>query len=238
MEREMEYKQEVEPESVLVQVSKEESISPNSSRYRIIENEVGGFADEVYIFVNPNEPGIKFIDLSPHTKVEAITEINPSGVYSTPLSSIDIVDWDRDINVSNGTIVVRHYNGPVKITTIMVSEETLKAILQDIDRQMLEGKSTITIDIHILTRKNILNDNIISKNDKDLISKYSNDSRKFRTDNLNGKDNDQQIIEKYKKLYNEVKNIQDYFDINRDKIDLDKFNKYNEINNTDDPKFK
>lgn len=231
-------------EREMVQVRTAGMVPPDSSRDRTIVNEFGGIADEVYIFVNPNEPGIKFVDSRPNDKGENVDLRNSSGVYSASLSSIDVVDWDKDINVPNGTTSVTYSNGQVTITTIMVSEETLKAILQDIDRQMLEGKSIITIDIHILTRKKNMNDNIIPKSDivlneeepKDLIDKYSNDSNKIETDDLKEKDNDQQMLEKYKKLYNEVKNVQDYFDSNFDKKDLDKFNKYNEINNGDDPK--
>ncbi len=200
-------------EREMVQVRTAGMVPPDSSRDRTIVNEFGGIADEVYIFVNPNEPGIKFVDSRPNDKGENVGLRNSSGVYSTSLSSIDVVDWDKDINVPNGTTSVTYSNGQVTITTIMVSEETLKAILQDIDRQMLEGKSIITIDIHILTRKKNMNDNIIPKSDivlneeepKDLIDKYSNDSNKIETDDLKEKDNDQQMLEKYKKLYNEVK---------------------------------
>lgn len=140
-------------EREMVQVRTAGMVPPDSSRDRTIVNEFGGIADEVYIFVNPNEPGIKFVDSRPNDKGENVDLRNSSGVYSTSLSSIDVVDWDKDINVPNGTTSVTYSNGQVTITTIMVSEETLKAILQDIDRQMLEGKSIITIDIHILTRK-------------------------------------------------------------------------------------
>ena len=122
----------------------------------------------------------------------------------------------------------------------MVSEETLKAILQDIDRQMAEGATTITIDIKILTRNKEKQENIIEKNDKELnnfTDEYANNDLKTdKASNLDGLNDDKQLLDKYKKLYNEVKNIQDYIDIEDKKLNLEQFNKDNDINNGDDPK--
>ncbi len=217
----------VEPERLMVQVNASESIPPDPSRDRSYENEFGEFADEVYIFVSPNEPGIKFIDSSPNSQIVKLTATNPDGIYTTDLSSIDVVEWDEDINIPNRTIEIRYANGPVKIRTIMVSEETLKAILQDIDRQMAEGATTITIDVKILTRGKEKQENIIEKN---------NDLKTDKASNLDGLNDDKQLLDKYKKLYNEVKNIQDYIDIEDKKLNLEQFNKDNDINNGDDPK--
>lgn len=239
----MELERVVEPERVVVQTKVASSIPPEPDSDRSSINELDDLADEVYIFANPNEPGIKFIDSKPNIQVEKIVGSNPDGVYTTPLSSIDVVMWDEDFNIPNSTTIVRYYNGSVKVKTIMVSEETLKAIIQDIDRQMQEGKSVIKIDIHILTRKNTINNNLILKDDQvlneksigDVIDEYTdNNSKVFKTDDLKSIYDDKQILERYKKLYNEVKSIQNYIDVDDTKIDLDVFNNYND----DGPKSK
>lgn len=244
MDREMELEKVVEPERVVVQVNASGTMPPGSSGDRGYENEFGGFADEVYIFVNPNEPGIKFIDSTPNSQIVKLTGTNPDGIYTTDLSSIDVVEWDEDINTPNETIEIRYANGPVKIRTIMVSEETLKAILQDIDRQMAEGATIITIDIKILTRNKEKQENIIEKNDKFLNDKElnnftdeyaNNDLKTDKTSNVDELSNDAHLLDRYKKLYNEVKNIQDYIDIDDKKLNLDQLNKDNDIN---DLKFK
>ena len=112
-------------EREMVQVRTAGMVPPDSSRDRTIVNEFGGIADEVYIFVNPNEPGIKFVDSRPNDKGENVDLRNSSGVYSTSLSSIDVVDWDKDINVPNGTTSVTYSNGQVTITTSIELKDVL-----------------------------------------------------------------------------------------------------------------
>ena len=220
MERELERT----AEPVLVQVQAVASIPPNpNDKRREIDIEDGAMADEIYIFTNPNEPGIKFVDASPAGVIAKLVGANRPLVYTTDVGTIDIVGWDDSINIPNRATRVRYINGSVTIRTIMVSEETLRAILKDIDKQIAEGKTTIKIDIGILHQKNNLIDdtNSILKEDKSInniesIEKYNLESNNINQEEEFLKEN-KETIERYKELYNEIKNLQDKISNKEDK---------------------
>lgn len=201
-------------------------------------------AEVIYIFANPNEPGIKFINHSPSGVVAELTGSNKPGVYTTTVDSIEIVKWDEDINQPNKTQIVLYRNGSGKVTTIMVSLKKLKEIVENIAKQMEAGKTEITIDINILIkvnsfkideniRGNIRNESKISTSRRELNNfKYEEKTDNYKSseeklDNYKFSDEDLDkvdILERYISLHEQLADVQEQIENIYDKSDvLNKF---------------
>ena len=113
---------------------KQEQLEPKS---KIIELESEKeLEDIVYIFTSSKDIGIKFYDRTPEpgSQVAKLIGTPPKGKYITDLSSISVEKWDDEMNIANGTKMVRYMDGSVKVTTIIVSEEKMLEILEKIDK--------------------------------------------------------------------------------------------------------
>lgn len=104
------------------------------------------FADEIYIFVSPDKPGIKFYDKSPYGAVAKFSGSLPEDKFQTSIHSISQVEWDKEVNIPNKSQLIRCIDGSsYTVTTIMVSSEKMKEILQTISES--EDKTRIIIDV-------------------------------------------------------------------------------------------
>ena len=104
-------------------------------------------ADIVCVFTSPEQPGIMFYDRSPEpgspeSKFAGSLE---EGKYITDRASISRAQWDEEMHVANGDRSVRFREGTAKVTTIIVTEEKMKDILDGISKS--EDSSRIIIDI-------------------------------------------------------------------------------------------
>lgn len=108
----------------------------NSTGDREVEMEL---ANEVYIFYDKNKPGIRFFIRNPEegTPEGKFAGLPPEGVYYT--EDIHEAQWDDGINVPGETIPVRYKNGSNKVTTIMVSEEEMKGIVEQFEEDKKKG---------------------------------------------------------------------------------------------------
>lgn len=107
------------------------------------------FADEIYIFVSPDKPGIRFYDHSPIEVVAKFAGSLPEGKFHTSLNSIKVVGWDSSVNVPNGSQLLKYMDGDVTARTYMVSEKQFNDIINAINMQSKENNDPIIIDIGI-----------------------------------------------------------------------------------------
>ena len=103
-------------------------------------------ADIVCIFTSPEQPGIMFYDRSPEPgSAEAkFAGSLEEGKYITDRTSISITQWDEEMHVANGDKSVRFREGDAKVTTIIVTEEKMKEIIDGITKS--EDPRRIVID--------------------------------------------------------------------------------------------
>lgn len=102
-------------------------------------------ADIVCIFTSPEQPGIMFYDRTPEPSPEARFAVNlEEGKYITDRASISRTEWNEKIHIANGDRSVRFREGTAKVTTIIVTEEKMKDILDGISKS--EDPSRIVID--------------------------------------------------------------------------------------------
>lgn len=109
-------------------------------------NREAEFADEIYIFVNENSKGLKFYDRAPSEPVQKFAGRLPQGVFLTDIQLVRQVEWDSDINVPNGTKVVRYVDGSNNATTYIVSAEKFQEISAAILVAQQRNETTIRID--------------------------------------------------------------------------------------------
>lgn len=93
-------------------------------------------ADVVYIFVSPDQPGIKFYDRSPEpgSQLAAFVGTPGEGKYYTHPTDVSEAEWDPSMNEENKTYLIRYRDGDVKVTTIMVSPEQMQKIREEVAR--------------------------------------------------------------------------------------------------------
>lgn len=128
-----------------------------------------GYADIVYIFVSPEEPGIMFYDRSPEpgSQLAMIAGTMKDGEYLTHPTDISEVEWDPSMNEENKTYLVRRRDGNVKVTTIMVSPEQMQKIRTDIARG--REQSEIVIDTGRAKQNALSKDFLIDDSDMNKI---------------------------------------------------------------------
>ena len=145
-------------------------------------------APEIYIFTSKDIPGFKFIDQSPSGVVAKFAGSNPGGIFTTVRSSLRKVTWDDETNIPNKAIKARYRDGSQTIYTLMVPLETFKAILEDVNKQINEGNTEITINTNLKT-----NTNVIDRKNNDL-------------DNTTNK---RIIINQYQEVKNQLEDLKD-----------------------------
>lgn len=122
-------------------------------------------ADIVCIFTSPVQPGIMFYDRSPEPGSPEARFVGSleEGKYITDRASISRAQWNEEMHVANGVRKVRFREGSAKVTTIIVTEEKMKDILDRISKS--EDPSRIVIDTgRVMTNlytKQMINNNKI-----------------------------------------------------------------------------
>lgn len=104
------------------------------------------FADEVYIFTSEDKEGFKFYDRSPSRAEQEFAGELPEGVFITDKYSLESAKWDDEINIPNGTKIVRYRDGSNNATTYIVSEEKYQEILDKLLTASKENGDRIIID--------------------------------------------------------------------------------------------
>ena len=147
-------------------------------------------ANIVYIFSDPNEPGIKFYDRSPDYFVELLTGSLPEGKYRTDFFSISQAEWDSEMNVLNKSQIIRNIDGSYTATTIIVSPKKLAEIRKNIEEK--KNEDYIIIDVR---------ENKYTNNKDDLVYKLEQIKKE-----LNNQFNDFPLDEdEYKENLNNIK---------------------------------
>jgi len=103
-------------------------------------------ADIVCIFTSPEQPGIMFYDrsLEPGSPEARFAGSLEEGKYITDRASISRTEWNEEMHVANGDRSVSFREDTTKITTIIVTEEKMKDILDGISKSA--DPSRIVID--------------------------------------------------------------------------------------------
>jgi len=103
-------------------------------------------ADIVCIFTSPEQPGIMFYDRSPEpgSPEARFAGSLEEGKYITDRASISRTEWNEEMHVANGDRSVSFREGTAKVTTIIVTEEKMKDILDGISKSA--DPSRIVID--------------------------------------------------------------------------------------------
>lgn len=166
----------------------EMELEENSNEYDVEQDSQFAIAPEIYIFTDKDIPGFKFIDQSPAGVVAKFAGSNPGGVFTTVRSSLRKVSWDDEVNIPNKAMKVRYRDGSQTIYTLMVSLETFKAILENVNKQINEGNTEITINTNLKT-----NTNVIDRDNNELDN--TTNKRKF--------------INQYQEVKNQLKDLKD-----------------------------
>jgi hypothetical protein len=158
MEREIEY--DLGNGQLIKQIIKEPETSQQKTNLE--RKKERALADIVCIFFSPTQPGIMFYDRTPHpaSPESRLAGSFPEGWYLTDLTSISTTKWDKKIHVSNGEKKVRVKDGTVKITTIIVSPEEMKTIVNGIIKST--NPDCIIIKINPSIIRKIINGNSLN----------------------------------------------------------------------------
>ncbi len=102
-------------------------------------------ADVIYVFIPTKQFGIRFYSRSPRNALK-------DGIFETDMYSISKAEWDDNVNLQNGPVLMRIRNGEAVVSTYIVSEHNFMRLLDEIKAQKENEKITINITQNKLTQ--------------------------------------------------------------------------------------
>jgi len=162
-----------------MQIQKQEPPPRRAERESDREREMQ-LADVIYLFVEEGGKGIRLYDRSDDISAIALAESLKEGEFITD-SMVELVEWDKDLNIPNGSILVRYREGTRKETTYIVSGKKITEVLNTISKGIEEGKEYFIVDSK---EKEIVNEGISQEEKEKLNSSNKFDKNSFLTDDL------------------------------------------------------
>lgn len=175
---------------VQVQVGSSVPVAPNGrdpefEREMVMDGALGSDI-VVCLFVDPNQPGIKFNDATPSDRKIPGQDIPEDGKFEAEVSSLAVAEWDEAINSNNGDFSVRFDSAGKKIITIMVTEERMLAIIDKLSKEVFSERVVIETGLNFAMVNDINKikiENSIVKDEFNKSEKENSNVDKF--DNFN-----------------------------------------------------